>query len=201
MREGLSSIGCAATCCGVSLELRPGSGGRDPGGASCSRHVRPSRRRLRSRDAISLTGGAASSTRRRRETLHSTTPSIPRCQGGGPRRRAPVGIQTCDHISIRPIRGRRAGTPGTHSTGPDRLRPITVQRSHHSWMANRPRYTRAFKGLGAGSAKHNPRLKLTRAPMGMAGRGDPPGHSCCLGTGPTAHNPHNSRGTPRAAGR
>jgi len=118
-----------------------------------------------------------------------------------PRRLAPVGIYTCDHIATCPIRGRRVGTPGTHSTGPDRLRPLTVQRSHHSRMANRPRYARAFKGPGAGSAKHNPRLKLTRAPKGMAGRRDPPGHSCCLGTGPTTHNPHISRGTPRAAGR
>jgi hypothetical protein len=40
LREGLSSIGCAATCCGVSLELSPGSGGRGPGGVAGSRRVR-----------------------------------------------------------------------------------------------------------------------------------------------------------------
>ena len=40
-----------------------------------------------------------------------------------PRRLAPVGIYTCDHISICPSADGGAGTPGTHSTGPDRLRP------------------------------------------------------------------------------
>jgi len=36
-QEGLSSIGCSATCCGVSLELRPGRGG----GRDQSKHPRP----------------------------------------------------------------------------------------------------------------------------------------------------------------
>jgi len=137
------------------LELSSGSGGCGSGGASSCRHVRPSRRRLRNHDAIGNTGGAASTTRRRREIPHSITPSIPRCQGGwrqleytrvtisppapsadggsarrGPTARARTGFdlsQSRGHI----IRGWRTGqdTPGP-SRASEPVRPSTIQGSN-----------------------------------------------------------------------
>jgi hypothetical protein len=175
------------------LELSPGSGGRGSGGASSCRHVRSSRRRLRNHDAISFTGGAASTTRRRRETSHSTTLSTPRCQGGW---RQLEYTRVIISPSAHPrTAGRHAGDP-QHGPGP--ASTPTVQRSHHSRMANRPRYTRAFKGPGAGSAKHNPRLKPTRAPKGWrAGEIRPGTHAASVParprTIPTSHEAHLGR--------
>ena len=64
---------------------------------------------------------------------------------------------------------------GLDGPGPERARnqtlPITVPGSHHSWTAGRQRYTRAFKGLGAGSAMHSPRvISLSHTKDGGPGR-------------------------------
>jgi hypothetical protein len=45
------------------------------------------------------------------------------------------------------------------------------------------------------------RAQPTPAHYGTAGRADPPGHSRCLGTGPTTHSPRIPRGAHWAAGR
>jgi len=158
LREGLSSIGCSATCCGVSLELRPGSGGRGPGGVTGCRRVRslPDA----GLDTLRHHGGAASSTRRRREEFqdnlhHPTLTSTTRLKGSPRHTRGRNGfesliaIHSCHHT----IRGRRAGWAGTRE-GPE------PDPAHHS-----PRITPFMDG---GPAEVHPGLQGPRSRLSHA---------------------------------
>ena len=204
------------------MELSPGSGGCGSGGASSRRHVRPSRRRLRNHDATSITGGAASTTRRRRETPHSTTPSIPRCQGGwrqleytrvtispsapsadgGSARRGPTARARtdCDPSQSKghTIRGWRTGqdTPGP-SRAPEPVRPSTIQGSNslvHPRDGGPERSARALM-LPRYRPDHAQSPLLTRHTSG----GRPVkelGHSSCPGIGlprPAHHSSFSGR--------
>ena len=109
----------------------------------------------------------------------------------------PISL-TCDHTAIR---GRRAGTPGTHSTGPDR------DLAHHSpgpttYVDGRSaKIHPGIQGPRSRPGQAQSRAQPTPAHYGTAGRADPPGHSRCLGTGPTTHSPRIPRGAHWAAGR
>jgi hypothetical protein len=178
------------------LELSPGSGGCGSGGASSCRHVRSSRRRLRDHDAISPTGGAASTTRRRRETSHSTTLSTPRCQGGW-RQLEYTRVIISPSAHPRTAGPARRGPTARARTGFDPHSPEVTSFADGEPAKIHPGLQGPRSRFGQAQSK----AQTHSCTQGMAGRRDPPGHSCCLGTGPTTHNPHISRGTPRAAGR
>jgi hypothetical protein len=117
-----------------------------------------------------------------------------------PRRLAPVGIYTCDHISICPSADggpARRGPTARARTGFDPHSPEVTSFADGEPAKIHPGLQGPRSRFGQAQSK----AQTHSCTQGMAGRRDPPGHSCCLGTGPTTHNPHISRGTPRAAGR
>ena len=106
-------------------------------------------------------------------------------------------LHSCDHTNHSRTAGRSAGNPVKRArTGP----------------SSSQSYARLIHGRCAGKATPGP----SRAPepaqpctvpspnqcctQGTAGRANTPGHSRCLGSGPTTHSPNTSRGTLWAAG-
>ena len=143
------------------MELRPGSGGRGPGGVTGCRHVRSLPDAGWTRYAIAgAAGGAASPTRRRRgefqDTLHLITLTTTTRLKGNPRHtrgrnglESLVALHPCHHT----IRGRRAGWAGTRE-GPE------PDPAHHS--------PRIIPFMDGGPAEVHPGLQGPRSRLSHA---------------------------------
>jgi hypothetical protein len=173
-REGLSSIGCAATCCGISLELRPGRGG-------CHAQF------MHPRPGLWPQGCPSTPSWRRGGTVHynypTSTTTLPPSL-----RTLSTFLLTLTHIppSLSNRTAKHQGTPGAAMTparaalgapGGSRQSPgpvfcLNVQTSHHSSrVAHACRQTKGFTGpKSTGSAPAWPRGTLHPTTTHSSGR-------------------------------